>query len=61
MKRLAPRPRIWLAGGVAVIFVAGHGFSGISPLTGYVTRRFGVAPSHLTDRDIAEFRRSSSP
>jgi mono/diheme cytochrome c family protein len=33
----------------------------IAAVVNYVTARFGAAPSHLTTRDIAEFRSSSSP
>ena len=41
-------------------FGAAYSDTEIAAVANYVTARFGAAPSHLTARDIAEFRRSSS-
>jgi mono/diheme cytochrome c family protein len=47
-----------------VLFMPGFGSAysdtEIAAVANYVTGRFGVTPSHLTARDIAEFRRLSS-
>ncbi len=50
------------AGGVLLMpaFGAAYSDTEIAAVANYVTARFGAAPSHLTARDIAEFRRSSS-
>jgi mono/diheme cytochrome c family protein len=41
-------------------FGAAYSDTEIAAVANYVTARFGAAPSHLTAKDIAEFRRSSS-
>ena len=41
-------------------FGAAYSDTEIAAVANYVTARFGAAPSHLTAKDIAELRRSSS-
>jgi mono/diheme cytochrome c family protein len=41
-------------------FGAAYSDTEIAAVVNFVTARFGTAPSHLTARDIAEVRRSSS-
>jgi mono/diheme cytochrome c family protein len=41
-------------------FGAAYSDTEIAAVVNYVTARFGVTPSHLTAKDIAEFRRWSS-
>jgi mono/diheme cytochrome c family protein len=41
-------------------FGAAYSDTEIAAVVNYVTARFGAAPSHLTAKDIAESRQSSS-